>query len=134
VGYSDGIGFAAIFLLAFAIVKGKGSGPWMIAVFACALIVGTAPMITGILPGIVNGFATAISQAVFGQGVGAVDAYSPAVILICLVLAVYWLRDGHVSKAEQWGFVVCAFILGSTPLIQSWYTPMVNSVWAMIPV
>lgn len=132
--YSAGAGFAALIFFVMMIRKNKTSGPWAIALVLCSFIIGTAPLINGILPGIVNWLVNLISQAVFQQSVSTGGVYSTAVIVVAIGLLAWWLRDGHVSNGEKWGMVVCAFIVGSTPLVTSWFPTALNQAWALIPV
>ena len=132
--YSAGAGLVALVFFVMMLRKGKTDGPWGFALVACSFIIGTAPIISGVLPGLINWFANLISQAVFHQAVETGGAYSGAVIIIAVGLLVWWLRDGHISKGEKWGLVICGFVVGSTPLVTSWFPNALNQVWAMIPV
>jgi hypothetical protein len=131
--YSAGAGFAALVFFVMMIRKNKTSGPWAILLVLCSFIIGTAPLISAILPGLVNWVVNLISQAVFHQSVSTGGAYSVAVIVVAVGLLAWWLKDGHISNGEKWGMVICAFVVGSTPLVTSWLPTAVNEVWAMIP-
>ena len=132
--YSAGAGLVALVFFVMMIRKNKTSGPWAIALVLCSFVIGTAPIINAILPGLINWLANLASQFVFNQSVETGGVYSTAVIVICIGLLAWWLKDGHVSNGEKWGMVVCAFVVGSTPLVTSWFPTALNHVWALIPV
>jgi hypothetical protein len=132
--YTAGAGLAALVFFVMMIKKGRTSGVWAFALVACSFVIGTAPIINGILPGLINWAANLVSQAVFQQSIETGAVYSGAVVVICVGLLVWWLKDGHVSPGEKWGMVICSFVVGSTPLVTSWFPTALNEVWSMIPV
>lgn len=132
--YSAGAGLVALVFFVMMIRKGRTSGPWAFALVACSFVIGTAPMINAVLPGLINWLANLVSQAVFHQSIETGGVYSGAVVVIAVGLLVWWLRDGHISNGEKWGLVVCSFVVGSTPLVTSWFPTALNEVWSMIPV
>lgn len=132
--YSAGAGLVALVFFVMMIRKGRTDGPWAIALVACSFVIGTAPAINAILPGLINWVANLVSQFFFHQAIETGGVYSGAVVVIAVGLLVWWLRDGRISKGEKWGLVVCSFVVGSTPLVTSWFPTAINEVWAMIPV
>lgn len=132
--YSATAGLVALLVFWLQIKRGKTDGPWAFVLVGCSFIIGTAPLVSGILPGLLNWLVNLVSNAVFHQSVQTGGAYSGAVVVMSVVMLVWFLRDGHISKSEKWWLVIAAFVVGSTPLVTSWFPTALNEAISLIPV
>lgn len=132
--YSATAGLVALLIFWLQIRKGLTNGPWAFLLVACSFIIGSAPLISSILPGLLNWLVNLVSNFVFHQSVETGGVYSGAVVILSVVLLVWFLRDGRISNSEKWGLVIAAFVVGSTPLVTSWFPGFLNELFSMIPV
>lgn len=132
--YSATAGLLALFVFVQCIRKGKTAGKWAFVIAVCSFVLGSAPIIGGMLPGLLNWLVNLVSNAVFQQSIpmnGGV--YSGAVIVLCVAAIVWTLWDGHVSSVEKWVLIVACFAVGSTPLVTSWLPGLLNEGMGLIP-
>lgn len=119
--YSVTAGFLALVIFFIQIKKGWTSGVWAYVLVICSFIIGSAPLIGGILPGLLNWAVNLVTNMVFGQSVQiSGGAYSVTVVVGCIAALIAILWDGKVTNFEKWVLVVCGFVIGSTPLVTSW--------------
>lgn len=132
--YSVTAGLLALFVFWRCMSTGKTTGKWSFVLAVSSFVLGSAPLIGGLLPSLLNWVINLVSNAVFQQSIpmnGGV--YSGTVIVLCVAAVIAVLWDGRVTGFEKWLLVVACFALGSTPLITSWLPGLLDQALALIP-
>lgn len=129
-------GLAALGVLIWALRKSKGGKGWGIAVIVSCMILGAAPGVTGLLPGLVNPFTQMLAQLVSGAGVpmSAGGVYTAGAVVLALIVVVASYLDGVVQKWELWLLAIASMILGQSPLISGWLPTLVNGAFGAAPI